>query len=464
MMEWKYIALLCIVLIPFLYISQFNHPSADDYCFVVKAQNEGFVNAQVLLFTEWSGRFFSTLMITQGPLFYNSFYLIKVFPVAVLFLSFISFFKLVDELYQHSLQLKHTITFGLSFIVLFLLGVNNLPEGLYSYTASLPYVLPFVSFVFFLGLLLKKSKRALSQREKILSYLLLTFIIGSNETAAVLMVVFFTVGLLFLKIAQLKVEKTMWFFYAFSCVLLVVILFSPGFVSSMENPLVLNTSFNELVLKGVYMTKSNMMGWVFKSPLLFFSFVFILFSKKAKIKFYFSKSIHPIFHLLIGFVVFTLLHVFSFFTIDYDHPTRLSIMLFGFFLVWWFFILMETTHYYQNNPTRAYLFLQEHLFKQISFSDYQNASLVGMVVFVLLSSNNLRTVIYETATGQLAMYDRENVIRYKMIEDLGKAEVIQFTVRPKALYLEDITTEKNAWQNNCYSYYYRMKDGITLAK
>lgn len=462
--EWRYVALLCMVLVPFLYISQFNHPSADDYCFTVKAQNEGVWGAQKILFTNWSGRFFSTLITTLGPLYYNSFYLVKVFPVAVLFLAFFSFYKLVEVLYQYNLQIKHLITFSLSFLVLFLLGVNNLPEGLYSYTASLPYILPFIFFILLITLLLKQVLRPLSNMERTLKYLFLVFIIGSNETAAVLMIFFSTSLFIFSLATTKKVNKNLLMFWAISLIITGLVLSSPGFWLNTENPVVSNVSFKDLVVKGFVMTKENVMVWIFKSPLLFFSFVLILFSRKKTTQLHFLKSIHPIFYLLGSFLLMVLLHVFSFYTIDYDHPTRLSVMLFGFFLVVWFFILQETVVYYQNNHLFLYDFLQKHCLQNISKRQFLNAAFIGITVFVLLSSNNLRTVVYETLSGYLSIYDRENEIRYKMIEELEDTDLIQFTIRPKSLYLEDITTEKDAWQNNCYGYYYKMKDGVTLAK
>lgn len=462
--EWRYVALLCVVLIPFLYISQFNHPSADDYCFTVKAQNEGVWNAQKILFTNWSGRFFSTLVTTLGPLYYGSFYLVKVLPVAVLFLAFVAFFKLVDVLYQRSLPLNQLIVFSLSFLVLFLLGVDNLPEGLYSYTVSLPYVLPFILFILFIALLLKTRNKVPNKIESGLISLLVVFIIGSNEIAAVFIIFLLTILLVFSLVTSKKVNKGLLLLWCASFFLTGIVLRSPGFLLSMENSVVLNSSFNDLVIRGFVMTKENMMVWIFKSPLLFFSFALILFSKKKPSQVHFLNAIHPLFYLPLAFLIFVMLHVFSFYTIDYDHPTRLSVMLFGFFLVSWFFLLQEIIHYYQNKPSFVYRFFQKHFFKHISLTHFRNASLIGIAVFVLMSSNNLRTVVYETLTGHLSMYDRENEIRYKMIEELGEAELIQFTIRPESLYLDDITTEKDAWQNNCYSYYYKMKDGVTLAK
>ncbi len=462
--DWRYVALLCMVLVPFLYISQFNHPSADDYCFTVKAQNEGVWNAQWILFKNWSGRFFSTLVTTLGPLYYKSFYLIKVFPVAVLFLAFFSFYKLVEVLYQKSLQLKHLITFSLSFLLLFLLGVNNLPEGLYSYTASLPYILPFIFFILLIALLLKQLERPLSKKETTLMYLVLIFTIGSNETAAVFIVIFLTIMFIFSLNRAKNINKNILMLLTVSILLTAVVLSSSGFMLSMENPLVSTMSFNDLLVKGFVMTKESMIVWIFKSPLLFFSFALILFSKKKTTQLHFFKSIHPVFYLIVSFLLFVLLHVFSFYTIDYDHPTRVSVMLFGFFLVCWFFVLQEAIVFYQNNPSLLYDFLQKNLLQYISKRQFLNATLIGIAVFVFLSSNNLRTVLYETLRGHLSLYDRENEIRYKMIEELGETELIQFTVRPKSLYLEDITTEKDAWQNNCYSYFYKMKDGVTLAK
>lgn len=462
--DWVYVALLCVCVSPFLYISQFNHPSADDYCIAVKAKEEGFWYAQSILYTNWSGRFFSTFITSVGPLYFNSFFLVKIIPLFLMFLMLFSVTKLVDELYDYQLKLTQIITFGLSFLVLFLLNVNNLPEAVYSYTSSLPYTLPVLLTVLFLSILFKKMKREVSKYTTVFMYFLLIIIVGSSETTALLMNLFIPYFLLLNKLKEGKLNKVLLSVWFTSFATLLCVMLSPSLIYSFENPMVVGSTTKELVLKGIDVTIKNIEEWMFNTPLLFFSFVMILFSKNYRFDIPCLKKIHPIIHVVVGLIFFTALYVFSFYTIDYDHVTRISVLLFGFFVVWWFLVLYASIHYYHEQEIQLFKFLKKHLFDTISREKYHVANVVAIGIFILFSNNNLRTVVGEVISGQLAMYDRENEIRYKMIEELERTNLLQFTIRPESLYLDDITSDKDAWQNKCYSNFYQLSEGVSLSK
>lgn len=46
--------------IPFVLLSFFNHPSRDDFCYANKVLEQGFWNSQINWYNNWTGRYFST--------------------------------------------------------------------------------------------------------------------------------------------------------------------------------------------------------------------------------------------------------------------------------------------------------------------------------------------------------------------------------------------------------------------
>jgi len=52
------------ILLPFVLLSFYARPAADDFSYADSVMKYGFWNAQTYWYTQWSGRFFSTLLVT----------------------------------------------------------------------------------------------------------------------------------------------------------------------------------------------------------------------------------------------------------------------------------------------------------------------------------------------------------------------------------------------------------------
>ena len=81
--------------IPFIIISFFNNPAADDFAFPVEIHNHGFIGSQIWWYNNWLGRYFSSFLMSINPLVFNNFFLFKLIPIfliASLFFSLLYFF------------------------------------------------------------------------------------------------------------------------------------------------------------------------------------------------------------------------------------------------------------------------------------------------------------------------------------------------------------------------------------
>lgn len=72
-----------LLLFPYIFISFYNHPSVDDYFFTYKVHTLGFWGAQYDWFTTWTGRYFSTLILSFHPLWLKVSFIYKIIPVLI---------------------------------------------------------------------------------------------------------------------------------------------------------------------------------------------------------------------------------------------------------------------------------------------------------------------------------------------------------------------------------------------
>lgn len=75
------------VLIPFLYISRYVHPSADDFMHALDWPRYGFGEIVKKICLEWSGRYFSQIIYKYNPTVYHSLPGYRLFSIAWILLT-----------------------------------------------------------------------------------------------------------------------------------------------------------------------------------------------------------------------------------------------------------------------------------------------------------------------------------------------------------------------------------------
>ena len=93
--EYFIIILGFLSIFPFIPISFFNNPSIDDFCFFVKTIEKGYWNSQIEWYSTWTGRYFSTAILSIYPLLTKSFLLYKIVPLILLGLFFLATYILI---------------------------------------------------------------------------------------------------------------------------------------------------------------------------------------------------------------------------------------------------------------------------------------------------------------------------------------------------------------------------------
>lgn len=187
----SYLLAILFLLLPFLVISIYNHPSADDFSYSDFANRLGFWNAQIENYFIWTGRYTATALLTVSPLDYTNLTLYRVLPVLLLISFSFSVYYFLNKLLIHTRRRDLIV---LTFLILFLYiyYTPNITEAFYWMAGSITYQLASILTLFLFSILLDLI-RIKDRNKKIILTLLASFlcivIVGLNETSMLILVV-----------------------------------------------------------------------------------------------------------------------------------------------------------------------------------------------------------------------------------------------------------------------------------
>ncbi|MHC2992461.1 hypothetical protein OB13_13020, partial [Pontibacter sp. HJ8] len=71
-------------LLPFLLLTLYIHPTADDFSFAIRDTSLDFLTAQLVYYLNWSGRYFGTAIVRLSPLTFDSMVVYKLYAFLLL--------------------------------------------------------------------------------------------------------------------------------------------------------------------------------------------------------------------------------------------------------------------------------------------------------------------------------------------------------------------------------------------
>lgn len=273
-----------LIILPFLFVAFFNYPSADDFVFAYKVKSMGFFQAQYDWYVHWTGRFFSTFILSLHPLVFNSNLLYKLYAIILILLTLHAVYRFVKLIF------KNKPTYVVLFFTCLLTGVylNNMPilvQGIYWMPGAITYQLANILLLHFFVNIINDNKNINRWKYYILNAILIIAICGSNETS---MVVVF-VGLILILFYKGLLEKTFsnkLIFY------ITVVIISGTIVVTAPGNFIRNNSFNEvdlislsnIILHSLYKGLHLFTSWVFSFEILLISFLLIIIKNQSIIK------------------------------------------------------------------------------------------------------------------------------------------------------------------------------------
>ncbi|NEM98041.1 DUF6056 family protein [Pontibacter burrus] len=176
-------------LLPFLLLTQYTHPAADDFSFAERDTNLSFWAAQVKYYLNWSGRYFGTAIVRINPLTFDSLVAYKLYALVLLLLLSVAVYAIVRTVGQDTFNRKQTTGLAAMLLTLYILQLPSTSEGFYFFSTYATYQFPNILLLVLLIVLYRFFRAQNSAGRKLytgLAILLCIAIVGSNEMALVI--------------------------------------------------------------------------------------------------------------------------------------------------------------------------------------------------------------------------------------------------------------------------------------
>lgn len=452
-----FISIFLFVVIPFLVISCYNHPAADDFCFSYRAIEVGFWNAQKHWYTVWTGRYFSSAMLSVGPMVNKSILQYKVMPVILIAMLFFSFYALFRQILIFMSGKKALFAAGI-LLLIFMAGVPSIVEGIYWMPGYVTYTYGTFLFLFLLAALLRlyREERKVYKRWLfVLCSLFILAVVGSNETIMLLLVLLliFVNGYIFWRTKKINP----WFaaFLGIAILASVVVIVSPGNALRMGNH-PKGGNFFYAIFHAIFDTVYHSVTWLSSGVLLIFTIFFIPIAASIHRKF--AQDLKYLYiHPFIGLLLFAILVSTSFFpaywSVGGPPPPRTLNVIYIVFLLGWFYNIYLILGYLLR-PAAAY---------DLSLPRFVIPILCIMLVYSLVDEGNVRKVYADLLKGRASRYDQAMLARQELVRTSKEQTIILPALKspPETIFFDDITTDGNHWKNYCYSRYIK-KDSVVI--
>lgn len=434
-------------ILPFLVISVFNNPFADDFCYHNKSRDLGFWKAQSYWYNEWSGRYFASAILSLKSLISESFLVYKLIPILLICLLFIALYLLSSAVFS-TYNKRDLLVITFFILSIFIAQMPSIVEGFYWLAGAVTYQLSNILTLFFLFFLIelittKKNKFL------ILSTVFSFFIIGSNEISMLLLstIVFIIFG--YKSIQQRKINLQL------LTIVIAIIIFSvfeitaPGnYVRSSEFPQKKQLFYS--LFKSVYHLIDSLAIWL---PLIFLSLL-VLFDHFKNNLASINSSLFKVNPLIICITVLAIPFIgffIGYWSMGWILPPRAINTIYLYFLlgtVYLFFVLFVTT--------------KQHNSLFVDLSKWAKKILFFIILIQMGFSKNIKTAYMDLIKGKAYHYNLELKNRYSLIKQSSNSKIYvpKLINTPKTIFIDDISYDSENWVNECFNNYFKPKEII----
>lgn len=433
----------------FLFIpTLFAYPSGDDFCFATTTSEYGFVGAQVNWYMTWTGRFFSSLILSANPLVFRTanFYFVMILINLAIFVASTYYWwhNLVLTKQPRIISAIFTLTSSALFI-----GFIPYPQDTVFWAAgTITYLLP-LSFALIASVMISRSLyNLLRPAELALLTLLLAGITASNETfmAATCLSLAAATGIVL--VSKRKIPRTLLYALIVAGIFSAFVFFAPGndvrgaaYTAGRAGEIKF-TIKESLLAFGRYFTSSN--------PAIFGSFLLIglVAGFFSSLRFRLKSWFNPV---VIGLGTFIL--TFACFAVSYwgtgeVPPLRTFSMIQAVMCIGALGIGMSFTSFYPRKHSErqllALLGVSTIILTLIAWAS-------PLHTWILQDINSDKYIAFKQATA-----DRETSI-YSNCEGQTECEVEQIEWPIAIDRAGDITNDPDHWVNKCVSNYYKLE-------
>jgi hypothetical protein len=446
---------LAAAIFPFVLLSLYIHPVADDFDAALRGGNI-FLKNQINYYLNWNGRYAANPYVFFTSLHVGNIILYKLYPVILISLLIVSLYFFLHNIFGEGMKKIEKITLASLVVFLFLNVLPHQPEALYWFTGSVTYVFPFILFLIYITLLVRYFKKAFLLNRKThaaLMIFLLFYLCGFNEVMTVMLLM----GHLLFSIVWImnKAEKR-------SVVLVLLLVALCGMIIMVTAPgnavrgsnFPLRHQFSHSVIYSMLQTIRFSGTWILSPAVLLATLFYMPITKKLKLPE--SFRIHPIISTLALFgIIFCCVFPAYWSTGILGQHRTVNAACFT-FILFWFFNLHILAKYI---PARLYSFLDNK----------RTASVLSsfLILSIFLTGNSL-TSWSDLLTVRAKEFNRELNEREAMLNDckqkgIADCKVPALKAKPKSIFVLDIQSDSSHWINNDYAIYYEL-NSVSLQK
>ncbi|MEO8210814.1 MAG: DUF6056 family protein [bacterium] len=454
------IVFLILMIIPFIFLFYFNHPSGDDFGFPDNTKIFGFLTAQQISYTNWTGKFFSNAVLSFNPLYFKSITGYKVFTLLLMIAFFYVIFLFISEIIRDNLKWKQRFLFSLAIFFLYLYGMPSVSQGFYWITGSIVYQFGLIMIMIFL-ILYSRLNKTNKTSEKFfytsLSSLLLIAIAGCSEMSMGLIIIIISVLILVNILVKKKVHWTLILFAILVGAASYIVISAPGNKIRAGFYPDRNQLFNSIYLSSIFLTQ-KMFSWIILTPLLPLTLLLIpVFNKlykddkRSSVVF----SINPVYSYLALIIILLFLTILSVWGMGKEPVRRTYNFIYFVFLAGWFY-----------NAIILFFFINKRFETgRLRIPQYIYVLAIAVTLLFVLKKNNIRTAYADLLRGTAYKYNNELNHRYDFITQSlsDSCEVAVIKNIPRTIFVFDITENAENIYNEVYAHYFNKKS-IVLKK
>ncbi len=431
-------------ILPFLLISIFNNPTADDFCYNCQSRDLGFWNAQISQYTNWTGRYFSSAILSIEPLVSGSFLIYKLIPIIILISLFVSIYHLISLLFTN---LKKRDFYILTFLIMtmYLFQMPTISKGFYWLAGSITYQVSNILAIFLFCFLIKfiKTNKLLYL---ILSILFSVLAVGTNEVSMLFINIIVGVIFIFKSIQKKKIHYPILILLIFTFIFSLLVIKSPG--NTIRADYYPNKEqFFYSIYKSILAVKSYLGIWL-PFIILFTLLYFEYFNKNINTRASIFFNVNPVIVLILVLTIPFIGFFTGYWSVGRIPPFRTINIIYFYFLIGLIYLTF-VMFYKLKKGQKNFIF----------YSKWVKYLLFLILIIQFGQKNNIRTAYSDLLNGKAYKYDLELKNRYKNIRNSTSDTlyVPMLVSNPETIFCGDITSDSKDWRNQCYDSYFKPK-------
>ena len=459
------IAACLAVLLVFIGLGQFAHPSSDDFCMAAGVNEHGLGGFLWKHYLEWSGRYSGNALYAVYPLLFDLFEGYRYIALLIIAALFYATAFFLSTLFTCRLHARPVMLASVCFVCIYLLGMMSPASGLYWMAGAFTYQTANILLLVALALMLRLQRRQKQAQRYSITLLLLLIVmvtaIGANETSMLVL----TAVAIFGCAAQLRSGRRIllpWLLIlVFSLVCFAVVYFSPGnAMRAADFPL--RHDLGRSISGSLSLGLKILWIWI-SSPLLIVSTMLapFAFARLMQSSAQQHRAVSKPVIAMLGLCTLALPFVLQFpawWSMGGWPPARTLDVIYFTFLLGWFLTVGAVTVLYLQRGNRQSLAAPQAAWPAA-------AVLVLSVLFSLAAVQSKAFMLAKSDLFELAQPYHDYLDRRYLLIEQARANnrprllVADFTGDyPRSIYFNDIMHNPGHWRNVCYADYFGLEE------